>query len=93
MKETNNGELTPKAVKEAFSNLPSNYVIETQKVLKAKHKAGIISKTYSNSYIQKVKKEEKYNEDILLALYEVGKSNMEKKTLFGFKKEKTPSTK
>lgn len=89
--QTTNGELTPDAIEKAFENLPSNYVVETQKVLKKLKSEGKIEKTYSDRYIQKVKSGESDNQDILLALLTVGENNMNNKKLFAFRNKKTPS--
>lgn len=91
--QTTNGEHTPEALEKAFQNLPSNYVVETQKILKKWKNECKIEKTYSDRYIQKVKSGEADNQDILAALTIVGENNMNHKKLFAFRNKKTPSAK
>lgn len=87
-----NRELTPDIVQKAFENLPSNYVIETQKVLDKWVSDELIRKTYSDRYIIFVKDRHRDNIEIFRALVEVGLQAIKNNEIFGFvKTEKAPS--
>lgn len=90
--DTKNSVFTPKEVKEALDNLPYNYIVTAKKKLCQKIEAGDSGKTYSGTWIAKVRKGEKFNEEILTVLIEIGRTNLEKKKRFGFKTKKTSST-
>lgn len=91
--ESQDRVITPEVVFEAFDNLPSNYVKETQDVLAVWFESGKITKTFSDRYIVKVRHNEggAFNETICKALVEVGMKNKESKQLFS-KRAKAPST-
>lgn len=91
--ESQDRVITPELVFEAFDNLPSNYVKETQEVLSAWKNSGKTLKTFSDRYIVKVRHSEDgaFNETICKALVEVGLKNKESKQLFS-KRAKAPST-
>lgn len=93
MNDTINRELTQAEVKKALANLPSNYVIETQKLLKEWLEEEKIEKSYSDRYVQKVKAGEADNVHILLALVEVGTANGNTSKLFAFRNKKNSQAK
>jgi len=94
MDELKNNGITPEAVQAALSALPTNYVVETLKVLDELKKAGKIDKIYSSRYIIKVRKGEggAFNEDILNALVAVGQKNLVIIERFGDRRKKTSQT-
>jgi hypothetical protein len=80
--------ITPEVVFQAFQNLPTNYVKETQSVLKKWLSDGKINKSFSDRYIVKVRHNEEnaFNETICRALVEVGLNHKKTKDLFSMKK-------
>ncbi|MEO8532824.1 MAG: hypothetical protein ABI441_03705 [Flavobacterium sp.] len=87
-----NKVITPKKVKEALENLPFDYVKQTLLVMSQWQADGKISKTYTDRYIQKVRKSQAYNKEILEVLVEVGLTNKKTKDSFGFEQKKTSQT-
>lgn len=92
--EEKNSAFTLKAVNEALGSLPTNYVVQAKKILDEKFQSGKIEKTYSKVYISRVKNGDNkvFNEDIMLALVEVGNKHKETLEQFGRKKKKTSRT-
>lgn len=90
--DTKSSVFTPKEVKDALDNLPYNYIVTAKNLLCQKIQEGGAQKTYSGTWIAKVRWGEKFNEEILTVLIEIGKTNLEKKKRFGFKTKKTSST-
>ena len=91
---TKNDVVTPNSTEEALANLPFNYIIKVLEELKSLYQKGESSKEiYTKSYIVRVRKGEAYNEDIMLALVNVGIKEIEKRKRFGrFIKKETSST-
>jgi hypothetical protein len=95
-KDSNNGTtevrvLTPEEVQEALENLPFNYVLLAKDLLKERFEAGLIPKAFEKRYITKVRKSEggAFNADVMDAVVEIGRRNLEKKRLYGVGEQKS----
>lgn len=72
--EEKNNAFTPEIIQEALGALPHNYLVLTKKLVGEKFLKGEISKDYSKDWIMKVKKGDAHNEEVLLALVEIGQA-------------------
>lgn len=87
-----NREFTPKDIEDIFLKLPSNYILQTQRLMLKQKEEGKIEKTFTDSYISKVKKGDLDNLEVLMAILQVGIDHEKATSLFSFRKEKTPAT-
>lgn len=87
-----NSVITPKKVDLALENLPSNYIVQLQKVFEEQIASGHFSKKYSKQYIIEVKNRTAFNQDIMNVLVFIGLKNLDLEASYGIKKKKVPST-
>lgn len=77
---------TPNKIKIGLESLPYHYANETMILLDEKFKRGDVSRRYTKRYIQKVKLNEAFNEEVFNALVEIGLKNKKTRSRFEMKK-------
>lgn len=85
-----NSVITPKKVQTALEHLPSNYIVQLQKVFEEQIASGHFTKKYSKQYIIEVRNRSSFNQEIMDVLVFLGLKNIDLETTYGVKKKKSP---